>query len=151
MTANRFVRSALFPFVIIAALVWLGIQTLSDDSGSTDKLRFSEALQLVREDASGIESVTFRPSRHEIEFHRVGGGTRKTIYPVDQSAYEVQQLLEEKQIPFESKRPGPSSWWSLLTSLLPFVLLLGFWLVLMGKVGRTGPTAPGSQETSQFH
>jgi cell division protease FtsH len=148
MSANRFLRSALFPLVIIAALIWLAAQTLGGDSEKSDKFRFSDALQLVRQDASGIESATFRPSRHEIEFHLTAGGGRKTIYPVDQSAYELQQLLEEKQIPFESKRPGSSPWWSLMTSLLPFVLLFGFWIFLMQRNRFTGP---GSQETSPFH
>ena len=134
--------------MIIAALIWIAIQTLSEDSGSSDKLDFSEALQLVRQDASGVESVTFRPSSHEIEFHLVSG-SKETVYPVDQSAYELQQVLEEKQIPFESKRPGSSPWWSLLTSLLPFVLLFGFWIFLM-NTQRSRSREPESQETSPF-
>jgi cell division protease FtsH len=149
MTANRFFRSAFFPLVIIAALIWLAAQTLSEDSGSSDRLDFSEALQLVRQDAAGVESVTFRPSSHEIEFHLISGSSKETVYPVDQSAYELQQVLEEKQIPFESKRPGASPWWSLLTSLLPFVLLFGFWIFLM-NTQRSRSTEPESQETSPF-
>ncbi len=140
-------RSALFPLVIIAALVWLGAQTLTDGSKNSDKLRFSDALQLVRHGAGEIESVTFSPSKQEVELHLRSGKNRKTIYPVDQSAYELEQLLEEQEIPFESKRPGSSSWWSLLTSLLPFVLLFGFWILLMRKV-RHAPTGQASQETS---
>jgi cell division protease FtsH len=35
---------------------------------------------------------------------------------------------------FDSKGVGSSPWWSILTSILPFVLLLGFWLFLMNQV-----------------
>ena len=36
--------------------------------------------------------------------------------------------------PFDSKGVGSSAWWALLTSLLPIVLLLAFWLFLMNQV-----------------
>ena len=35
---------------------------------------------------------------------------------------------------FDSKGVGSSPWWSILTSLLPFVLLFGFWIFLMNQV-----------------
>ena len=35
---------------------------------------------------------------------------------------------------FDSKGVGGSPWWSLLLSLLPFVLLIGFWIFLMNRM-----------------
>ncbi|MBV8598309.1 MAG: AAA family ATPase, partial [Actinobacteria bacterium] len=40
----------------------------------------------------------------------------------------------EHNVPFNSKGVGSSPWWSILTSLLPFVLLFGFWIFLMNQV-----------------
>ncbi|TMM17034.1 MAG: ATP-dependent zinc metalloprotease FtsH [Actinobacteria bacterium] len=37
-------------------------------------------------------------------------------------------------VAFNSKGVGGSPWWSILTSLLPFVLLFGFWIFLMNQV-----------------
>src|SRR5258706_11357344 len=37
-------------------------------------------------------------------------------------------------VTFDSKGVGSSPWWSILTSLLPFVLLFGFWIFLMNQV-----------------
>jgi len=37
-------------------------------------------------------------------------------------------------VQFDSKGVGSSPWWSILTSLLPFVLLFGFWIFLMNQV-----------------
>ncbi|MDX6543478.1 MAG: hypothetical protein QOK32_1081, partial [Gaiellaceae bacterium] len=39
---NRFFRSALFPLVIIAALVWLALQTLSGHNAPSSKLTLSQ-------------------------------------------------------------------------------------------------------------
>ena len=39
---NRFFRSALFPLVIIAALVWLALQTLGGSSQKSEKVTLSE-------------------------------------------------------------------------------------------------------------
>src|SRR6266850_4016369 len=102
---NRFYRSALFPLVIIAALIWLAVQTLGNDSsGSSKSLRFSDALALVKQNPGGIDHVTFHPSTQQVDFRLRTGRTRKTAYPVDQSAYELQQLLEEKGVAFDAKK-----------------------------------------------
>ena len=43
-------------------------------------------------------------------------------------------MLKKENIPYDSKGKG-SSWWStLLISLLPFALLIGFWIFLMNQV-----------------
>lgn len=145
---NRFSRTALFPLVIVAALVWLGLQTLGNDSGSSSaSFRFSDALALVRQSPGSIEHVTFHPSSQKVDFRLTTGKTRRTVYPVDQSAYALQQLLEEKGVAFEAKSNGSSPAWSILTSLLPFVLLFGFWIFLMRTVKQKPATEQASPET----
>ena len=149
MNGERRVSRYLLPLVIVLALVWLALQTLGDSS-SSERFLFSDALALTRQHASRIERVTFHPSSQKVDFRLVGGDRRTTVYPVDQSAYELQQLLEEKNVAFEAKSTGSSAWWSILTSLLPFVLLFGFWIFLMQRVksgqlgGSTGPSRPST-------
>ena len=145
---GRFSRSWLFPAVIIAALIWLGAQTiLGNSDDSSDNLRFSDALALVRQSPGRIDHVTFHPSSQEVDFRLATGRTRTTVYPVDQSAYELQQLLEENEVAFDAKGTGSSAWWSILTSLLPFVLLFGFWVFLMRMVKQRTPTGQDAPET----
>jgi ATP-dependent Zn protease len=135
--------------VIVAALVWFGVQALTGDSdGASGNLRFSEALALVRESPSRIEHVTFHPSTQKVDFRLSTGRTRTTVYPVDESAYELQKLLEEKKVAFEAKNSGSSPAWSILTSLLPFVLLFAFWIFLMGRIRQKPTTEQASPETS---
>ena len=42
--------------------------------------------------------------------------------------------MSDHGVQFDSKGTGSSPWWSILTSLLPFVLLFGFWIFLMNQV-----------------
>jgi len=128
-------RTWIFPAVIVAALIWLALETLGSSSND-DSLRFSDALALVRQDAGSIDHVTFHPSSQEVDFRLTSGKTRRSAYPVDQSAYELQQLLESKGVAFEARRNASSPLWSLVTSLLPFVLLFGFWIFLMNSIKR---------------
>ena len=43
-------------------------------------------------------------------------------------------MLRDRNIHFDSDRMGNSSWWSILTWLLPFALFFGFWIFLMRQV-----------------
>jgi ATP-dependent Zn protease len=133
--------------IVIAVLIWLGVQTLANDSnGSSESLRFSDALALVRQEPSRIDHVTFHPSTQAVDFRLRTGRTRTTVYPVDQSAYELQKVLEENAVAFEAKRTGSSTSWSILTSL-PFVLLFGFWIFLMRMIKQRAPTGQDPPET----
>jgi cell division protease FtsH len=129
---NRFFRSALFPLVVIVLLVYLASQTLIPRRDSERKVTYSE---LIRETRNGnVSRADFNPNRHEIKAELADGRKIKVNYPTDQSATAYQELLQRENVIFDSKGVGSSAWWTLLTSLLPFVLLIGFWLFLMNQV-----------------
>jgi cell division protease FtsH len=135
---NRFFRSALFPLVIIAALVWLALQTLGGHGQKAEKLTYSGALQAIDECHAGgtcsIKEVVFTPNKHELKVQFNNGKKSYVHYPSDQSAPELEKRMLSHGVPFDSKGTGSSPWWSILTSLLPFVLLFGFWIFLMNQV-----------------
>src|SRR5918995_3824744 len=129
---NRFFRSALFPLIVIVLLVYLASQTLIPRKDSQEKLTYSEFVEQAEE--GNVQEATFSPTRNEIKGVIVGGDKFKVNYPNDQSAFAVEQVLKKENIPYDSKGKG-SSWWSnLLISLLPFALLIGFWIFLMNQV-----------------
>ncbi len=135
---NRFFRSALFPLIIIAALVWLALQTLGSHGTKVEKSTYSQLIQQVQSDPAAVKEVLFVPNKQEIQatLSTGGGQTRKWVvhYPTDQSQFGFQELLQKRGVTFDSKGVGSSPWWSILTSLLPFVLLFGFWIFLMNQV-----------------
>ncbi|MDX6436354.1 MAG: cell division protease FtsH, partial [Gaiellaceae bacterium] len=138
---NRFFRSALFPLVIIAALVWLALQTLGHSSAPASKLTLSQvqqkiaACQVNDPSACAFSEIVFNPNKNELKYTLTDGNKKGTVhYPSDQSAANLQQEMSAHGVTFDSKGVGSSPWWSILTSLLPFVLLFGFWIFLMNQV-----------------
>ena len=55
-------------------------------------------------------------------------------YPADESVPQITRVLEDKNIDFDSKGTGGFSWVSAFFSLLPFIILIAFWIFLMNQV-----------------
>jgi cell division protease FtsH len=139
---NRFFRSALFPLVIIAALVWLALQTLGSHGTKTQKLTYGALVYRVENNPRSIQSIVANPNKNELSVTYNGTLKANVHYASDQSVANFEQQVEQynqsapkgQQISYDSKGTGSSPWWSILTSLLPFVLLFGFWIFLMNQV-----------------
>ncbi|HEX3227203.1 MAG TPA: ATP-dependent zinc metalloprotease FtsH [Gaiellaceae bacterium] len=133
---NRFLRSALFPVVVITLIVWLGTQTLLSHKKTEAKQTLSQLYSRVQTQPTTIKEVVFNPNKHQVQVQLDDSTNTKfnVNYASDQSQADLQKQLEEKAVPFDSKGIGTSAWWTILTSLLPFVLLFGFWIFLMNQV-----------------
>jgi cell division protease FtsH len=139
---NRFFRSALFPLVIIAALVWLALQTLGHNNQKTSPETTSQFIQAVNDGqvlSSQQNPVTIDPNKQSISATLKDGSHVTVNYPTDQSEFSIEQAMKSPAdggapVVFNSKGVGSSPWWSILTGLLPFVLLFGFWIFLMNQV-----------------
>jgi len=131
---NRFFRSALFPLIVIVLLVYLASQTLIPKQKSAKKVTYSQLIERVQQDPGSIQLVVFSPGKQQITATLSDGSKVKVNYPSDQSQVQFQNLLQRERVTFDSKGTGGSPWWSILTSLLPFVLLFGFWIFLMNQV-----------------
>jgi cell division protease FtsH len=141
---NRFFRSALFPLVIIAALVWLALQTLGHGGQHQTAIQTSQFIQAVKDPSAQVSDVTIDPNKQSISATVTDpnlnvtpplNNSNVTIhYATDQSEFAIEQAMKENNVDFNSKGIGSSPWWSILTGLLPFVLLFGFWIFLMNQV-----------------
>jgi len=131
---NRFLRSALFPVVVITLIVWLGTQTLMSHHHSTKRETLSSLYTTVANEPSTIHEVVFNPNKHQAQVQMTDGTKFNVYYASDQSQADLQNQLVKQNVTFDSKGIGTSAWWSILTSLLPFVLLFGFWIFLMNQV-----------------
>jgi cell division protease FtsH len=131
---NRFFRSALFPLFVIVLLVYLASQTLIPHSKSAQKVGYSDFIDYAQK--GDVSNVVFNPPKHSITFQIPSRDDKKATvhYPADQSVPPIEKTLEDKHIGFDSKGTGSWSWISFFTSLLPFVLLFGFWIFLMNQV-----------------
>jgi cell division protease FtsH len=136
---NRFFRSALFPLIVIVLLVYLASQTLMRETPK-DKVIYSELQQRVKDEPEQFKEIVANPSKQELSVElkpaagKEDGEKFKVAYPSPESLRDFERTLRAESVPFDSKAVGGSPWWSLLTSLLPFVLLFGFWIFLMNQV-----------------
>jgi cell division protease FtsH len=138
---NRFFRSALFPLVIIAALVWLALQTLGSHGTPAKSAATSDLIQAVQMSSPAnptVSQVSIDPNRQSItatlNTPRFPNQKVTVHYASPQSEAALEKQMEAKGVAFNSKGIGSSPWWSILTGLLPFVLLFGFWIFLMNQV-----------------
>ena len=134
---NRFFRSALFPLIIIAALVWLALQTLGSHGTKTTQADDLGALPAGRRTNPGSISgpVTIDPNKQSITRHaraaRSTASTTRRRSPRRSSSRLMLATATSTSTRRASarRRGGRSS-----RSLLPFVLLFGFWIFLMNQV-----------------
>jgi cell division protease FtsH len=131
---NRFFRSALFPLVIIAALVWLALQTLGSHNTKSHAWSTSQLYQQVQTAPQTVSNVSIDPNKQSIAADVTGPGKVTVHYATPQSEAALEKTMLQHDVEFNSKGVGSSPWWSILTGLLPFVLLFGFWIFLMNQV-----------------
>ncbi len=129
---NRFFRSALFPLFVIVVLVYLASQTLLPHSKSAKKVTYSEFITDVRND--NVKTAEFAPSKHAISFVENNGTKGSVHYPADQAVPQLTTLMLDHDVTFDSKGTGGFSWVGILVSMLPFVILIAFWIFLMNQV-----------------
>jgi cell division protease FtsH len=135
---NRFFRSALFPLIVIVLLVYLASQTLMGGE-KHEKVTYSQLQGQVESKQPPIKEIVINPNKQEmtVQYEGQNGekGTKTNVaYPSPESLQSFEKKLQASNINYDSKGTGGSPWWSLLTSLLPFVLLFGFWIFLMNQV-----------------
>ena len=131
---NRFFRSALFPLVVIVLLVWVASQTLIPHSKSEKKETLSQFTALARQ--GNVDHVVFNPNKHSISYTINTEGDKKATvhYPADQALPAIIDTLNNEKINYDSKATGGFSWVSAFFSLLPFIILIAFWIFLMNQV-----------------
>jgi cell division protease FtsH len=131
---NRFFRSALFPLIVIVLLVYLASQTLMGGSKNERKITYSQLIDRVEEQPGSIKQIVLDPNKQRAATELKGGEKFNVNYPSNESLLTLEAKLKENNVVYDSKGRGGSPWWTILTSLLPFVLLFGFWIFLMNQV-----------------
>jgi cell division protease FtsH len=129
---NRFFRSALFPLVVIVLLVWLASQTLIPHGKSTAKLHLSDFITAAKQ--GQVSNVEINPSKRSITYQNNSDKNVTVHYPADQSIPGITNILQEHGVTYDSKGTGGFSWVSAFFSLLPFIILIAFWIFLMNQV-----------------
>jgi cell division protease FtsH len=128
---SRFLKNATFPILIVVVLAFFAQRFLGQNE-EKPKPNFGQFLEQV--DSGQVKSVTINTRDNTLDVTELDGKTKyETGYPDN---YEPQLIneLQKNNVNVSVKGKGGSNWLSLLTYILPFILLLGFWIFLMNSV-----------------
>ncbi len=128
---SRFLKNATFPILIVVVLAFFAQRFLGQNEAKP-KPNFGQFLTQVK--AGDVKSVTINTRDNTLNVTEADGKTKyETGYPDN---YEPQLIdtLQKNNVELSVKGKGGSNWLSLLTYILPFVLLLAFWIFLMNSV-----------------
>ena len=90
---NRFFRSALFPLIVIAALVWLAVQTLAGHGHKSEKATLSQVEQRLENQPETIKTAVFSPGKRELSVVLTDGKKINVHYPSDQVSAQLYSEL----------------------------------------------------------
>jgi cell division protease FtsH len=131
---NRFFRSALFPLIILVVLAWVAINTLTRGDDPAEQVTYSQLRDRIDSNPGSIQSVVFAPRSQELTATLDNEDQIIVHYPAPESAVELEGILRQANITYDSEGTGSSMWWSAIISFLPFLILIAFWIFLMNQV-----------------
>ncbi|HEX3262278.1 MAG TPA: ATP-dependent zinc metalloprotease FtsH [Solirubrobacterales bacterium] len=131
---RRFFRSAAFPILIVIVLAFFAQKLISGSPSGTPPT-YDAFVEQVKHDPSSIESVTFDQKSSSITVDQPDGKSYSMGYPTSGNAQtQLIDLLGDKGITTKVEGTGGSSFLSILTYILPFILFFGFWVFLMNQM-----------------
>ncbi len=129
---RRFFRSAAFPILIVIVLAFFA-QRLISPSETEEAPTYTEFQSQVENRPTEIESVTFEQKRGTIQVVEQDGNEYSVGY-LPETEQELVHELERNGVETKIEGTGGSSFLSILTYILPFLLFFGFWLFLMNQM-----------------
>ncbi len=132
---KRISRSgALVPILIVIVLAFFAQRIISPTTEEKEPT-YSEFIAQINDDqqAEDIKSVTIKTDDNTIEVINQDDSEFATGYP-DNTEQELVATLERQDIETTVDGKGGSSILGLLTYILPFILILAFWIFLMNQM-----------------
>jgi cell division protease FtsH len=131
MRMSRFFKNAAFPILIVVVLAFFA-QRLISPGEQKPKPTYGDFLTQVEN--GDVKSVTINTRDNTLNVTKIDGKTKyQTGYP-DNTEQPLIDLLRKHNAQIQVKGKGGSSWLSILTYILPFVLFFAFWIFLMNQV-----------------
>ncbi|MGH2964340.1 MAG: ATP-dependent zinc metalloprotease FtsH [Solirubrobacterales bacterium] len=131
---RRFFRSAAFPILIVIVLAFFA-QRLISGPQTEQTPTYDQFVSEIRHDPTSIDSVSFNQKTSSIDWTQQDGKSYSTGYPTSGNAQSnLIDLLAKKGVETKVEGTGGSSFLSILTYILPFLLFFGFWIFLMNQM-----------------
>lgn len=128
---NKFFKNVLFYLLIIIVMIWM-FDFYGEKNAKPSEMSYTSFLQHVQQDE--IKQVTIVDN--VISGKLKDGKEFSTVAPNDSKMVEK---LEAKNVDIKAELPPQPPWWmSILTSLLPMLIIVGLWFMFMNQGGAGG-------------
>jgi cell division protease FtsH len=131
---SRFIRSAFFPILIVIILAII-VQVVIRGSGpqtATYTYQGGSNSFVSQLDQGKVSQVVINTKDQTVQVTTTNGQKYSVNYPDTTQITEL--LAKYPTVTVVSKSPGSPWWTSALTFLLPFVLIIGFWIFIMNQM-----------------
>lgn len=120
--------------IILAIFIIANFQNLSTPA---EKLTYSQFMQKV--DEGKVKEVTFKNSFElEGELTQADKGKSKFRLVIPPDTKELPKFLVEKGVAVESKEPVDNQWWIIAAQILPYILIIGFFILIFRQAQSAG-------------
>ena len=128
---NKFFKNVLFYLLIIMVIIWM-FDLYGEKNSKPADISYTSFMQHVQQDE--IKQVTIVDN--VISGKLKDGKEFSTVAPNDSKLVEK---LEAKKVDIKAELPPQPPWWmSILSSILPMLIIVGLWFVLMNQGGAGG-------------
>jgi cell division protease FtsH len=136
---SRFIRSALFPIIIVIVVAMVIQYMLKGNDKAGPKYSYSGPAPSFVSDLNSdrVSAVLMNTKDQSLQVTTSEKGadgkavTYKVNYP---STDETTKLVQESGVKFDSKSPSSPWWTSALTLILPLLLMVGLWIFIMNQM-----------------
>lgn len=128
---NKFFKNVLFYLLIIMVIIWM-FDLYGEKNSKPADISYTSFMQHVQQDE--IKQVTIVDN--VISGKLKDGKEFSTVAPNDSKLVEK---LEAKKVDIKAELPPQPPWWmSILSSILPMLIIVGLWFMLMNQSGAGG-------------
>ena len=128
---NKFFKNVLFYLLIIMVIIWM-FDFYGEKNAKPADISYTSFMQHVQQDE--IKQVTIIDN--VISGKLKDGKEFSTVAPNDSKMVEK---LEAKNVDIKAELPPQPPWWmSILSSILPMLIIVGLWFMLMNQGGAGG-------------
>lgn len=128
---NKFFKNVLFYLLIIMVIIWM-FDLYGEKNSKPAYISYTSFMQHVQQDE--IKQVTIVDN--VISGKLKDGKEFSTVAPNDSKLVEK---LEAKKVDIKAELPPQPPWWmSILSSILPMLIIVGLWFMLMNQGGAGG-------------
>jgi len=127
---NKFLKSALFPILILLLLVFVAQRLVVSSSSGPAPPDFPALIAMI--DGHQVKNASINLPNQTFSVTTTAGKSYSSGYP--DNDIQLTQALTASKTPYTVGGRGSNPWWAFLETLLPFVLFIVFWIYLMNRM-----------------